>query len=502
MGGLTLLDRNDPAAPRGQRRGGFPLWAIAIAVGVLWAIGARDFGADGYFVPWLGASVVFLGLLPALVRDLRKRRGLHVQPIPFLPLIGVIFAVYYGLPVLISDRVTGLQLEAEVWSIKSALWLSLIGWCALLAGYCLSGGRLRHLRPLALEWDPGRARRLAFLLLPVGFAAAAAHRLFDLPGALAQPTRLAASLLPVGIGIAILLGRRGVLSRGATWFAWLVLAPAYLAIELSGGLLGAVVMGGLLLCMLIWGTGGRIPLWVFALGAVAIVTLRAGAHDFRRMMNNDDHLLASNPIQRAGQLLSLSFQALPEQSFADRFEKIADRFSQVVPFAFVIERTPAAIPHWGGETYASLPSTFIPRFLWPDKPVKDVGQRFGHRYGILDAEDRKTSINLPQLVEFYANFGATGVLVGMFLLGAGYRLLDQLLNGVGAADANVLVAAVVFSSMANIESDLSMIFGLAIQTTAVLYIVLRLSRRVRGSGASRPAPGARPAAPLGAGGAA
>lgn len=473
MGGLT----RDAQAAGPAARGGVPLWPFAVLGGCLWSIARRDFGADGYYVPWLGAAVVLVGLGPALARDLARRRGRAVAPIPFVPLIGAIFAVYFGLPVLLFDRVTGLQLEAEVWAVHRALVLALCGWIALLVGYRLAALRVARLRPLRLDWDPTRARRLAFLLIPAGLAAAVAQRLFELPDVLAQPTRLAASLLPVGTGILILLARRRLVSRQLAWLAWCVLAPAYLAIELSGGLLGAVVIGGLLLCMLVWGSGGRIPLWAFALGAVVIVGLRAGAKDYRRMLNHQEHLLAENPIARAGQVLSLAGQALSEQGLGERFERIADRFSQVVPFAFVLERTPHAIPHWNGATYASLPSAFVPRFLWPDKPVKDVGQRFGHRYGILDPDDRTTSINLPQLVEFYVNFGAAGVLCGMFVLGVGYRLLDQLLNGVGASDANVLVAAVVFSSMANIETDLSMIFGLVVQTTVVLVVVLRLARR-------------------------
>lgn len=482
MGGVTAFDRTAPpetGVGTGPRRGGLPLWFFAVLAGCAVAIATRDFGPDGYFIPWLGAAVVVAGLLPALIRDRKRRIGAPVKAIPFVPLIGVIFAVYYGLPVLLADRVTGLQLEAEVWAIRDALALALVGWLALLLGYRLFGTRLRRVAPLRLDWDPRRASRLATALVPLGFLASVAHRLVDLPGAVAQPVRLAASLLPVGIGIVILQARRGQLPRRVGWFAWLVLAPGYLAIELSGGLLGAVVMGGLLLCMLIWGTGGRIPLVAFAVGAVAVVTLRAGAHEYRQVMNNQEHLLASNPVERAGQLLAISAGTLHDESLADRLDKISDRFSQVVAFAYVLERTPEAVPHWGGETYLSLPSAFIPRFLWPDKPVKDVGQRFGHRYGILDPGDRTTSINLPQLVEFYVNFGLLGVLAGMFTLGAGYRVLDQLINGVGGSDANVILAAVVFSGMANIETDLSMIFGLVLQTTAVLYVVLRLARRPR-----------------------
>jgi hypothetical protein len=54
------------------------------------------------------------------------------------------------------------------------------------------------------------------------------------------------------------------------------------------------------------------------------------------------------------------------------------------------------------------------------------GQTFGHRYGLVFNTDNTTSLNMPQLVEMYANFGMVGVVFGMMALGLLYRLLMEL----------------------------------------------------------------------------
>jgi hypothetical protein len=88
-----------------------------------------------------------------------------------------------------------------------------------------------------------------------------------------------------------------------------------------------------------------------------------------------------------------------------------------------------------------------------------LGQDFGHRYGYLDSWDTWTSINLPFLVEFYANFGEIGVLIGMAIVGVLYRLLDNDLNRAGQPLQVTICSLVLLVPLLNIESDFSLVFG-------------------------------------------
>jgi hypothetical protein len=74
----------------------------------------------------------------------------------------------------------------------------------------------------------------------------------------------------------------------------------------------------------------------------------------------------------------------------------------------------------GGQTLEYLAYAFIPRFLWPEKPVVDKGGWFAVRIGqaVVNQEGRITSaVNMTTPGELYVNFGWPGVLVGCLLFG-------------------------------------------------------------------------------------
>jgi hypothetical protein len=158
------------------------------------------------------------------------------------------------------------------------------------------------------------------------------------------------------------------------------------------------------------------------------------------------------------------------------FETSAGRSANLDLLADVIIRTPGEIPYWGGQTYLSLVGSFVPRFVWPNKPTKELGQAFGHRYGYIGAADNNTALNLPILVEFYANFGMAGVIAGMFLVGVIYFVLDRTVNNAGQDSLHSLVGVVILVPLANIESDFSLGFGGLILNGVALWLVLRTIR--------------------------
>lgn len=128
-------------------------------------------------------------------------------------------------------------------------------------------------------------------------------------------------------------------------------------------------------------------------------------------------------------------------------------------FADVVRRTPGEIAYWNGDTYHSLIGFAIPRFLWPDKPQKTLGQDFGHRYAYLADDDIDTSINLPFLVEFYINFGENGVLWGMCLAGLLFAVLERYVNQSRQSLLVTLGGGALFFPLLNIENDFALQFG-------------------------------------------
>ena len=72
-----------------------------------------------------------------------------------------------------------------------------------------------------------------------------------------------------------------------------------------------------------------------------------------------------------------------------------------------------------GQGLGYVPSSFMPRVLWPSKPFSDRGQYFTARIGgASDASLATTSTGQTAAGELYWNFGWFGVFIGMYLLGA------------------------------------------------------------------------------------
>jgi len=77
-----------------------------------------------------------------------------------------------------------------------------------------------------------------------------------------------------------------------------------------------------------------------------------------------------------------------------------------------------------GETFLAALLAFVPRALWPNKPVlagsSDLASRFtGFRFA------KGTSVGIGQVMEFYANFGTWGVWIGFLLMGIVVTLFDS-----------------------------------------------------------------------------
>jgi hypothetical protein len=152
-----------------------------------------------------------------------------------------------------------------------------------------------------------------------------------------------------------------------------------------------------------------------------------------------------------------------------------NRIGHIALFAYVVETTPSMVPYWGGETYAFLFASAVPRFLWPEKPVAGFGNEFGRRYLFVHPRNLDTSINVPWLLEFYMNFGAWGVIAGMALVGVGFRFLIQKLSNPAASPAEYVLGLSLVFELFYSESNLALMWGGLLLTFVSLYLTLRLA---------------------------
>jgi hypothetical protein len=399
------------------------------------------------------------------------------RPIPFLPVVGILYGLYYALspalgianlwgrdPITLSG-VTPIFDPAREYAHPVDLALS--GWVVCLVAYT----------GMASVWHPGlprMTRRLSGVrghtlracvhaLVAIGLVALV-FRHMELPIANTGPAQMLIFLSQGGLLLLIVWSVRGRLSRAGRLLTLLLVLGAFY-LQLGAGATGSVLHLSFVIFVGMLTAHGNPRLRYIVAGGVVVagcVAIRGVMRDWRQEVWADQQHSVS-PLYRSQALVRLLGESVDRNGVAgavgNGWEVIASRSSNIELLADVMRRTPSQVAYWNGATYESLTGALVPRLVWPDKPTKTLGQDFGHRYSYLLPNDLTTSINLPALVEFYINFGDDGIVVGMFLVGVIFALLEGLINVPGQSVVVTAAAAPVLAQLFVMESDLSLQFG-------------------------------------------
>ncbi|HYB92374.1 MAG TPA: hypothetical protein VEC38_15160 [Candidatus Binataceae bacterium] len=382
---------------------------------------------------------------------------------PLMPFLSALYALIFAVPVFLLHRYSTGGFSATIGPqyIAQALEYVWLGMLSMLAGYYgpLHSVFAPVMPRFKLRWRDSRSVRMAAILFStVGLVVSILGA--RVPVAFVQLWGYFANLSLAGIVMLFMLELTGRLDRVMILLLWIVIIPAQPLAGLAGGALGGAAALCLLLLVAYASVAHRIPWTLIAAGALAGLILRAVETPYR--------IAAwSGPLREAGRVEKLEYfgklvyratiggAVAPEELI----EAGSERLAMFPLFAEVIRDTPSHVPYWGGATYYPIVFKLVPRLLYPDKPEEVTGQQFGHRYGFIEPGNSGTSVNLPQIVEMYANFGLPGVLIGMFLAGLLLRLIVSVFvhpeMGMGAAVAMILLAVLTF----DIGSAASMVLG-------------------------------------------
>src|SRR5207237_5664241 len=107
------------------------------------------------------------------------------------------------------------------------------------------------------------------------------------------------------------------------------------------------------------------------------------------------------------------------EAFRRALNPSVSRISLLNQSANVIDLTPAVVPYQYGWLYSYMAVTWIPRFVWPDKPsVSEANQYYQVAYGLTSEADlASVSIGVGFLTEAYISFAWPGIVGIMLLLG-------------------------------------------------------------------------------------
>lgn len=405
-----------------------------------------------------------IGLIPTLLYFLRDERT-----VPFFPAIGMFQVFCFGLSPFLLPLAWPDAPPIEYWGGNLTLTgdsiethaLVLLGTVGLVASFLL-------VRRAALNWLPGlriseRAGGNASILLLTGLALAhLAYKFF--PG-LSRIPSIGQFLEPVGYvafsAFLVLLLTRKTHGLYTILAIFAVILLAAVRIE-TFNFTQLMIPGLCVVGALVYTRAYRIAsllgvLLVLSLPAYELTsTVRYTEGGFFKkaeqfVLTVDGYI---NGVRRAS---------------TSATQTAVRRISHTWLFAHVVEKSPEEIPFWGGQTYKPLFTAMIPRAIWPDKPQEITGGLFGKRYELLKPTSL-TSLNLPWHIETYVNFGISGVLIGMALIGAFLALLDKLLNAPGRRELEIGIGLGILIPLTFQDSNFSLMVGTLPQFVLCLYV--------------------------------
>ena len=404
--------------------------------------------------------------------------------IPFMPFLTLVFVYYFALPVFLMTKfVVGLfKSPVPEYYVTLALGYSLVGLYCMFAGYYgpakwLFGPILPRFN---LQWRDMRVVKLVALILGFGgLFVSSSQILAFLPENLEQIRVFAGDLAMIGICTLVALHLTGRLDWIAAAFLWGFLIPVRIAIGLGAGATASGLIVGIAVAMMFASVRRTIPWKMIALGTLALFILRPAEIPFR-MATWGGRLSDASLIEKVQLFGNIVYRVTLGGAVQPQvlIEMASMRLAQFTVFGEVIADTPAIVPFWGGQSYYPILFKPIPRFIMPDKPAEVSGSWFGHHYGIISLENTTTSVNLPQIVELYGNFGLVGVIVGMFLFGLIFRLLIEMYVHPGMGIGALVGGVYLTSRLLDVGSATSLTLGMipwSMLLIAMIHLVVHLA---------------------------
>lgn len=404
------------------------------------------------------------------------------------------FAVLTGDPIAVMwGDAAAMRLSAEAFLTTSDL-VVLLGGLMFLAGYFLMF-RMRERRQstfLAHEWRHGTILRMGLLLWGIGFIFMLFYdtvssvyymptTILGLPVGVASNFRL---LAPLGAVTLIYLITREY-KPGLVW-------SLLILIMLTEFVFGFIVSSketsfriAVLLMLGLFFLKGRINLRIIGIMLLVAIPYLLYFNAYRMNMMEKGYIDPAAAFEAFEKDLD-SVKGKTEGAenvTGSSLRGLRQRIDGKVYIDIIVAGTDSGkVGRLYGESLWLFFQSFIPRFLWADKPIITTGQLFNREFKL--SASRYTFVPTTQLGELYWNFAWPGVLLGMAAIGMVFgRLATTLFSGHGMTLPRflVLMMSVYFLAIrfeGNIASQYSTVARL-------LILVWLLDKILRSMGVSR-----------------
>jgi hypothetical protein len=430
------------------------------------------------------AGWLLLVFLLVALRDYVRRR---VKRLPVFLLVAAQVYLFYGIPQF-SQEAMWLQLTGyyspSAYALSWALWLAVLGEAAFLAGYtltlrCMRGGSLfdRILPKPRPAWSTAV---LVYLVPSLILYVLDAMR----PDYIPVTIRMAVLQFfnaYLGLTILLYLGYRHK-DRRSLLAAWGMIAVMAL-IGFIQGMMGNIVFPVFMGFVAAWLWARAIQVRWLVLIIVATIIVNPVKNRFRILawgdMDVSSAAKVASRLEDWSQAFVNAWSGGQDDSTRQNIMESANRTSDLIPFAHVIDSVPWSIPYNRGDGMEISFFYWVPRIFWPSKPESTdlLYNRYAVDFGYSTIKGtRTTTVGASVFTEGYWNFGAIGVL---FFMGGAGSLLALLLGHNGRrGDASTLAAMAYLGGTMLLLSPLVMAIPGAVTFTAGVFVAMWSIERI------------------------
>lgn len=414
-----------PRAPSNR----FLLYALAnvsfaLIVGIAYAV-------FGFPNPRLLHLILLFALCSAPILFFDGLNGRYA----LLGLFMLVYFVSYGVGDLtnlftVPDASAALSPQGPSTVFSKAEMVILIGGCLLVLGYCCAERLVRAANDRSLaarDWSRMTIMTVGLAFWVIGTVATYRWNIYIVPDSSNEDLRKGLASVSTAAVTAYLVAQMcqpvGILLLAYAYrtFRSPYLLPLIITVVAAQLFIGFVVdvkglaMLGIILVIM---TGvlieGRIPKIWFVGFILFVAFLFPFFQAYRGAIHGN--VTRTAVVENFGKILEKTIAAKDKVNTGrDRAQTFLERSSVKASVEIVVARAGNGVPFQQGYTLSPILAAFVPKLVWSEKVRVPTGQLFNKAFHIADSDD--VYISPSHLGELYWDFGWTGVLVGMPLIG-------------------------------------------------------------------------------------
>lgn len=405
--------------------------------------------------------------------------------LPLFSMLAFVYWIYYAMPLFWGDLAihiahSAFGREAPAEQLTAALLMAVVGVGSLWLGMRTRiGQRLVPRVVPELSLDGSRLNYLRLVLICGGLLSLLEPSPYLLGEGGRQMIILSLGFIPL-LAFAILF--RAYLRNESSGFDKILVLGFLITrfvVGLASGWLGSAASIMIICAATYIAERGRIPRLAVATVILFTLFFQVGKEEFRSVYWTEE--IKATQVDRVSFWVNTSLtkwsEALSDSSGGSLnglVNQSVSRVSLLTASADVLDQTPRLVPYQYGALYSYLFVTFIPRFVWPDKPSVNEANRFYQvAYGVTAEEDLgNVAIAVGVLTEGYISFGWYGVLGVMFLLGIFFGFYQRTFLGKSSGLLMSSLGIALLPQMLGIESQMATYLGGIIQQVAFSLVIL------------------------------